>query len=119
MKVISRLLNVLPQRNSFQINPAKFFICERPKHSPRVKLPGGYSHPAVPSRVFNRPISCLPTPKPAAKKLKQEDVQLMYFMEKDTIRSINEFYPEKRTSEKYNNVVTSRQKYKIVNIFMT
>ena len=29
-------LNVLPQRNSFQINPAKFFICERPKHSPRV-----------------------------------------------------------------------------------
>ena len=29
-------LNVLPQRNGFQINPAKFFICERPKHSPRV-----------------------------------------------------------------------------------
>ena len=29
-------LNVLPQRNSFQRNPAKFFICERPKHSPHV-----------------------------------------------------------------------------------
>ena len=36
-------LNVLPQRNGIQINPAKFFICERPKQSPRVKLPGGYS----------------------------------------------------------------------------
>ena len=62
-------LNVLPQRNGFQINPAKFFICERPKHSPRVKLPGGYSRPALPSSVFNRPISCLPKPKQAAKKL--------------------------------------------------
>ena len=30
-------------------------------------------------------------------------------MEKDTIRSINEFDHEKRTAEKYNNVVTSRQ----------
>ena len=51
-------LNVLPQRNSFQINPAKFFICERPKHSPSVKLPGGYSRPSLQSSVFNRPISC-------------------------------------------------------------
>ena len=64
-------------------------------HSPRVKLPGGYSRPALPSSVFNCPISCLPTPKPSAKKLKQEEVQLKYFMEKDTIRSINEFDPEK------------------------
>ena len=111
-EVISRLrINVLPQRNGFQINPAKFFICERPKHSPGVKLPGGYSRPALPSSVFNRPKSCLPIPKPAAKKIKQEDVQLKYFMEKDTIRSITEFDPEKRTAEKYNNVVTSRQKY--------
>ena len=109
----------MPQRNGFQINPAKFFICERPKHSPRVKLPGGYSRSAVPSRVFNRPISCLRTPKPAAKKLKQEDVQLKYFMEKDTNGSINEFDPEKRAAEKYSNVVTSRQKYEIVYIFMT
>ena len=92
-------LNVLPQRNGFQINPAKFFICEMPKHSPGVKLPGGYSRPALPWSVFNRPTSCLPTPKTAAKKLKQEDVQLKYFMEKDTIRSINEFDPEKRTAE--------------------
>ena len=84
-----------------------------------MKLTGGYCRPALPSSVFNRPISCLPTPKPAAKKLKQEDVQLKYFMEKDTIRSINEFDPEKRTAEKYNNVVTSRQKYKIVYIFIT
>ena len=112
-------LNVLPQRNGFQINPAKFFICEMPKHSPGVKLPGGYSRPALPSSVFNRPTSCLPTPKTAAKKLKQEDVQLKYFMEKDTIRSINEFDPEKRTAEKYNNWVTSRQKYEIVYIFIT
>ena len=44
---------------------------------------------------------------------------MKYFMEKDTIRSINEFDPEKRTAEKYNNVVTSRQKYEIVYIFMT
>ena len=64
-------------------------------HSPRVKLPGGYSRPALPSSVFNRPISCLPKPKQAAKKPKQEDVQLMYFMEKVTIRSINEFDPDK------------------------
>ena len=71
------------------------------------------------TRVFNRWISCLPTPKPAAKKLKQEDVQLKYFMENDTIRSINEFDPEKRTAEKYYNVVTSRQKYEIVYSFMT
>ena len=40
-------------------------------------------------------------------------------MEKDTIRSINEIDPEKRTAEKYNNVVTSLQKYEIVYIFMT
>ena len=80
-----------------------------------MKLPGGYSRPALPSSVFNRPISFLPTPKQAAKKLKQEDVQLKYFMEKDTL----EFDPEKRTAEKYNNVVTSRQKHEIVNIFMT
>ena len=112
-------LNVLPQRNGFQINPAKFFICERPKHSPGVKLPGGYSRPALQSSIFNRPTSCLPTPKTTAKKLKQEDVQLKYFMEKDTIRSINEFDPEKRTAEKYNNGVTSRQKYEIVYIFIT
>ena len=63
-----------------------------------MKLPGGYSRPALPSSVFNRPISCLPIPKPAAKKLKQEDVQLKYIMEKDTIRSINEFDPEKRSA---------------------
>ena len=31
--------------------------------------------------VFNRPISCMPTRKPAAKKLKQEDFPLKYFME--------------------------------------
>ena len=49
---------------------------------------------------------------------KQKNVQLKYFMEMDTIRSINEFGPEKRT-EKYNNVVTSRQEYEIVYIFMT
>ena len=47
------------------------------------------------------------------------NIQLKSFMEKDTIRSINEFDPEKRTAEKYNNVVTSRQKYEIVYIFMT
>ena len=58
-------------------------------------------------------------PKPAPKKLKQEDVQLKYFMEKDTNRSINEFDPEKRAAEKYSNVVTSRQKHEIVYIFMT
>ena len=62
-------LNVLPQRNGIQINPAKFFICGRPKHSPRVNLTGGYSRPALQSSIFNRPISCLPTPKPAVKKL--------------------------------------------------
>ena len=112
-------LNVLPQRNGFQINPAKFFICERHRYSLPVKLPGAYSRPALPSSVFNRHILCLPTPKPAAKKLKQEDVQLKYFMEKDTIRSINEFDPEKGTAEKYSNVVTPRQKYEIVYIFMT
>ena len=84
-----------------------------------MKLPGGYSRPSLPLSVFNCPISCLPTSKPVAKKLKQEDVQMKNFMEKDTIRSINEFDPEKRTAEKYNNVVTSRQKYEIVNIFMT
>ena len=44
---------------------------------------------------------------------------MKYFMEKDTIRSINEFDREKRTAEKYNNVVTSRQKYEIVYNFMT
>ena len=40
-------------------------------------------------------------------------------MEKDTIRSINEFDPDKRTAEKYNNVVISWQKYEIVYIFIT
>ena len=84
-----------------------------------MKLPGGYSRPALPLRVFNRPVSCLPTRKPVAKKLKQEEFQLKYFMEKDTIRSISEFDPEKRTAEKYNNVVTSRQKYEIVYICIT
>ena len=33
-------------------------------HEESVKLPGGYSRPALPSSAFNRPISCLPTPKP-------------------------------------------------------
>ena len=84
-----------------------------------MKLPGGYSRPALPSSVFNRCISCLPTPKPAAQKLKQEDVQLKYFTENDTIRSITEFDPEKRTAEKYYKVVTSGQKYEIVYSFMT
>ena len=33
-------------------------------HEESVKLLGGYFRPALPSSVFNRPISCLPTPKP-------------------------------------------------------
>ena len=66
----------------------------------------------------------LPTPKPAAKKLKQEDVQLKYFMEKIPLDPLTNFIPWKRTGEKYNkyikyNNVTSRQKYEIVHILMT
>ena len=33
-------------------------------HEESVKLLGGYSRPALPLSVFNRPISCLLTPKP-------------------------------------------------------
>ena len=33
-------------------------------HEESVKLLGWYSRPALPLSVFNRPISCLPTPKP-------------------------------------------------------
>ena len=77
-------LDVLPPRENFVVNPAKFFICERhwPSNPPLIKLPGGFTRPALPPSVFNVPSSCLPTSKPAPRPPKEEDKKLQYFLKK-------------------------------------
>ena len=95
-------LNVLPHRQDFVIDTTKFFICERhwPSNSPHVKLPGGFTRPAIPPSIFSVPTSCLPTPKPSPRKPKQEDEQLHYFQEKDRINSFCDFSPDKELQKK-------------------
>ena len=68
-------LEVLPPRKNFVIDPAKFFICEKhwPLKPPMVKLPGGFTRPAIPPSVFNVPSSCLLTAKPPLRSTNQED----------------------------------------------
>jgi hypothetical protein len=114
-------LNVLPPRQDFVIDSGKFFICERhwPSNSPHVKVPGGFSRPAIPPSIFNVPTSCLPTPKAAPRKPKEEDEQLNYFLKKDMIHSFSDFSPEKELQKKDDNLIISRSEDKLVCIFMT
>lgn len=67
-------LDVLPLRENFVVDSAKFFICE--KH--------WTSDPPIirPPSVFNVPLSCLPSSKPAPRPAKTEDTHLRYFLQK-------------------------------------
>lgn len=115
-------INVIPPRKDFVIVSNKFFICERhwPSEStPYIKLPGGFTRPATPPSIFNVPRSCLPSPKPAPRKPKQQDEQLKYFLKKDLIHSFRDFSPDKDLKKKYDNVIIHRSDEKFVCIFMT
>lgn len=114
-------LDRLPPRENFVVDPDKFFICE--KHwgadPPMIKLPGGSTRPAIPPSVFNVPGSCLPTPKLAPHPAKVEDQQLKYFLQKDTITSIDAFKPDRDLLKKYKNLIISRSEERFVCLFMT
>ena len=83
-----------------------------------VKLPGGFTRPAIPPSVFNVPSSCLPTAKPTLRSTNQEDRQLNYFLKKDRITSLSEFFPDKDLLKKYDNVIIYRPNGKFISVFM-
>ena len=114
-------LDVLPPRENFDVDPDKFFICEKHWDSdpPLIKLPGGSTRPSIPPSVFNVPASCLPTPKPAPRPAKVEDIQLRHFMQKDTIVSFDAFKPERVLKKDYKNLIISRSDERFVCLFMT
>ena len=114
-------LDVLPRCKNFVLDPAKFFICEKhwPSNPPMTKLPGGSTRPAVPPSIFNVPSSCLPTPHPPPRSTNQEDQQLKYFLKKDMITSLSEFFPDKELQKKYENVIITRPTDKFICVFMT
>ena len=103
---------VLPPRENYVIDPEKFFICEDHwgPNTPFVTLPGGNTRPAIPPSIFDVPPSCLPTPKPPPRPAKDEDQQLRYFLQKDTISSFNTFRPERDLQKDYKNLVFSTEK---------
>lgn len=114
-------LDVLPPRENFTIDPEKFFICEKhwDPNPPLIKLPGASTRPAIPPSIFNVPVSCLPTPKPAPRPPKVEDKQLKYFWQKDTITSFDDFKPEKDLHKLYQNLIISKSGDRLVCLFMT
>jgi hypothetical protein len=116
-------LDKLPPRENFVIDSAKFFICERhwEINPPVVKLPGGSTRPSIPPSVFNVPTSCLPTPKPSPRRVKVEDQQLKYFLQKDTISSLATFNPDKDLQKNYSesNLIISRSNERFVCVVMS
>ena len=114
-------INALPPIKDFQIDPSKFFICERhwPLDCPMKNLPGGFSRPTVPPSIFNVPPSCLPTPKPEPRQTNAPDRQLKYFLEKDKISDFSHFSPEKELRKKYDNLFFQRSEENLVCIFMS
>lgn len=111
---------VLPPRENFVVDAAKFYICERhwPSDNEMVKIPGGSTRPTQPPSIFDVPISCLPTPKPPPRPSKQEDKQLQHFLKKDKITSFTDFVPEKEL-RKYDNILISRTDDRFVCLFMS
>ena len=92
-----KLLAMLPPCKNFSPDPAKFHICEKhwPPDTPMMKIPGGSTRPVLPPNIFNVPPSCLPTPKPCPRPVKQEDRQLESFPKKDKISSFSHILAEK------------------------
>ncbi|GFR79412.1 coiled-coil domain-containing protein 108 [Elysia marginata] len=113
-------LNVLPPREGFVIDPSQFFICEKhwPAETQMIKIPGASTRPVSPPSIFDVPLSCLLTPKPAPRQPKVEDKQLNFFLQKDNIKSFIEFQPGKELTKMYENIVISRTVDKFVCIFM-
>ncbi|KAF2345916.1 Zinc finger C2CH-type [Trinorchestia longiramus] len=116
-----KLLDVLPPRENFVVNPDKFFICEIHwgADPPLVKLRGGSMRPGIPPSIFNVPASYLPSPKVTPRPAKVEDQLLRYFLQKDKITSFDAFKPERNLQKQYKNLIISRSKEKLVCLFMT
>ena len=114
-------LNVLPPLRNFDIDPSKFFICDKhwPADTPMKTVPGGHSRPISPPSIFNDiPSSCLPTPKPSPRGPKVEDRQLGYFLKKDWISSFAEFSADKELNKQYDNIIISRNNMNFICLFM-
>ncbi|KAF2362734.1 hypothetical protein FHG87_006507 [Trinorchestia longiramus] len=75
--------------------------------------------PGIPPRIFNVPVSCLPSPKPAPRQSKVEDQQLRFFLQKYKITSFDAFKPERNLQKQYKNLIISRSKERFVCLFMT
>ena len=71
-----------------------------PSHCPMKKLPGGYTLSIDPASIFNVPSSCLPTPKAPPCASKDENKNLIFFLEKDKIKDFVSFKPGSRLEMK-------------------
>ncbi|KAF2352163.1 hypothetical protein FHG87_017085 [Trinorchestia longiramus] len=69
--------------------------------------------------IFNVPVSCLPSPKPAPRPAKVEDQQLRYFVQKDKITSFDAFTPERNLQKQHKNLIFSRSKERLECLFIT
>ena len=67
------------------------------------------ARPACASIIFNFP-SCLSTPKPVPHQSKHENQRQNYLLKK--ITSFSNFYSDKESHKKYDNLVTSQQEGK-------
>ncbi|KAF2366383.1 hypothetical protein FHG87_002867 [Trinorchestia longiramus] len=75
--------------------------------------------PGIPPSIFNVPVLCLPSPKPAPRPVKVEHQQLRYFLQKDKITSFGAFKPERNLQKQYKNLIISRSKERLVCLFIT
>ncbi|KAF2353369.1 Zinc finger C2CH-type [Trinorchestia longiramus] len=113
-------LDVIPSRENFVVNPDKSFICEIHWGAdlPLIKLCGGSMRPGIPRSIFNVPVSCLPSPKPAPRPVKVEDQQMRYFLRMDKITSSDAFKPERNLQKQCKNLIISRSNERLVCLFM-
>ena len=116
-------LDVLPPRENYDLDPLKFFICEKhwPVNTPMMKIPGGSTRPVEPPSIFDVPPSCLPSQKFKPRPPKDENRHLNNFNAKDKIISFDKFLPEKEIRKKYKEetMILSRKTDKLVVLFMT